>query len=142
MTTKRDIAIYEATVVEVRPKWVLVEYEKPMPDGTPGKIYLQRKLVPWELFPVAVKGPTRIRADVVARGIEYSNVDLVAVLGEELPAIKVRDLEDALRRDGLWVRDDYRRQTQIVAGTLQRLRGLDVGSIVNAALSGPKESAN
>ena len=138
----RDIAVYEATVIEVRPKWVLVEYEKPMPDGTPGKTYLRRKLVPWELFPVSVKGPTRIRADVVARGIEYSNVDLTAVLGEELPAIKIRDLEDALRRDGFWLRDDYRRQTQVIAGTLQRLRNVDVGAVVNAALSGPKETAN
>jgi hypothetical protein len=122
----------EIKIIAITAEWVTVEYEE---DG-----YLERKLVPWRAFPVSVKGAARISAEVLAMGMDYSNVYLEDRLGDELPPIRVRDLQDALRRAGLWQREDYRDNPRIVAGIVQRLRGTDAARIINAALSKPEES--
>lgn len=121
----------DVEVVQITPGWVTVQYE----DGG----YLERKMIPWEAFPCSEKGPARIRQETLAMGMDYSDVYLEDCLGKELPPIRVRDVQDALRRGGLWRREDYRNSSQIVAGVVQRLRGADTTRIVNAALSRPKE---
>ena len=127
-------------VVEVRPHWILVQYEEELPEGELDKKYIQRKLIPWAVFPVARKGAARIQRRTLEMGLEYSNVDLRIGLGGSLPAIRICDVEDALRRLGLWSQQDYRNHPRKVAGVLQRLRKVDVSVIMNAALAGPQES--
>jgi hypothetical protein len=127
-------------VIEHRPNWVLVEFEAPLEGGVPGKLYLQRKLIPWAVCPAMKGRATRISPDVLSMGMEYSDVDLVASLGETLPVIRVCDIQDALRRVGLWTQADYKQHPQKIRGVLQRLLSVDVASIANAAHRGPQES--
>ena len=118
----------EVHVIEILPGHSLVEYED---DAG----YVQRRLIPQGLCRIVARGPATLSAEILSLGMEYSNVDLVQVLGEELPSIRVRDLEDHLRRAGLWTQQDYQEKTSIVNGVWQKLRGVDVTTIVNAALT-------
>jgi len=127
--------LIDVLIINVLKEWVLVEY-----DDDNG--HVQRKLIPWSVFPHSKKGSGRIQARLLSMGIEYSNVDLPSRLGDELPTIRVCDLQDALRREGLWSQEDYRSNPQKVSGVLQRLRGADTASIIKAASLGPKEIQN
>lgn len=127
-------------VIEHRPNWVLVEFESILEDGVPGKLYLQRKLIPWAVCPPLEGRATRISPDVLSMGLEFSNVDLVASLGKTLPIIRTCDLQDALRRVGLWTQADYAQNPQKVSGVLRRLLSVDVASVSGAAHRGPQES--
>lgn len=122
---KKEEVLVSARVIEVRPQWVLLEWD----EG----IFLHRRLVPQVLFPVSVRGPVKVSARLLQMGLEYSDVSLVDMLGETLPVIRVAELEGQLRRAGLWMREDYRKNPAVVRGVLQRLLGVDVGMIVNAA---------
>jgi hypothetical protein len=130
----------DVKVIEHRLNWVLVEFDAPLDGGTPGKLYLQRKLIPWAVCPALEGRATRILPRVLDMGMEHSDVDLVACLGETLPVIRVCDLQDALRRVGLWTQADYKQYPQKVRGVLQRLLSVDVASISKAAHRGPQES--
>ena len=114
------------TVIDVYPGHSLVEYEDA--DG-----FLQRRSIPQELRHITTRGPASMPDEIVAMGLEHSNVDLVAALGDELPPIRVRDLEDKLRRAGLWTQQDYQEKSNAISGVWQRLRGVDVTTIMNAA---------
>lgn len=127
-------------VIEHRLNWVLVEFEGPIDGGTPGKLYLQRKLIPWAVCPALEGRATRILPQTLGMGMEFSDVDLVASLGETLPVIRVCDLQDALRRVGLWTQADYAKHPQKITGVLRRLLSVDVASISGAAHRGPQES--
>lgn len=120
--------IIEGTVIEITPEWLLVEYSQ---DDQ-----LQRKYVPRALVDnVHTKGPVSFDEYLLQMGIEYSNVDLVAALGDQLPPISVRELQNALRQAGVWTRADYQAQSGIrkVSHLLQQLRGYDASLILNAA---------
>ena len=121
-------------VMEVRPNWVLVQYETELSEGIPDKKYIQRKWIPWAVFPASRKGATRISRKTLRKGMEYSNVALEIGLGESLPAILTCDITDALRRANLWTQEDYRKNPRKVAGVLQRLRKADATRVLNAAL--------
>src|SRR3990167_2883557 len=95
------------TIIEILPDRSTIEYVDN--DG-----YVQRRVIPQGLFTLTRKGPVNLPDEVIWLGMEYSNVDLTSVLGEELPAIRVRDLEDQLRRAGLWTQQDYQRKPGIV----------------------------
>lgn len=114
------------TVIDVYPNHSLIEYEDE-------NNYICRKILPQELRHVTTRGPASMPDEIVAMGLEYSNVDLVAALGDELPPIRVRDLEDKLRRAGLWTQQDYQEKSNAISGVWQRLRGVDVTTIMNAA---------
>lgn len=116
----------QVNVIEVLPKYSLVEY-----DDIEG--YIQRRLIPQGLYRISRRGPAFIPDEVLMMSMDYSNVDLVSVLGEELTPIRVRDLQDALRRAGLWTQKDYNEKSNVVSGVWQRLRGVDVTAILNAA---------
>lgn len=118
-------------VVEVLPDKSVVEFTDD--DG-----YIQRRVIPQGLFAISRKGPVAIPDEVVMLGLEYSNVDLVSTLGEELPHVRVRDLEDRLRRAGLWTRQDYVDKPGVVSGVWQGVRGADTTTILNAAMRGVK----
>ena len=119
------------TIIEILPDRSTIEYVDN--DG-----YVQRRVIPQGLFTLTRKGPVNLPDEVIWLGMEYSNVDLTSVLGEELPAIRVRDLEDQLRRAGLWTQQDYQRKPGIVNGVWQRNRGVDTTIILNAAVRGVK----
>ena len=130
----------EVKVIEILPKWWLAQWETTLPDGTEGKLYVQRKLIPWAAFPVSVKGPVRIPVKILDAGMEYSDVLLSENLGVELPTILPCDVEDAMRRAGLWTQKDYKDHPQVIAGVLQKLRGVDVARVIQAATMQPKET--
>lgn len=113
-------------VIDVYPDHSLIEFEDQYG-------FIQRRLIPQGLQQIVKRGPAILPDDVVALGLEYSNVDLIAVLGEELPPIRVRDLEDQLRRAGLWTQQDYKDKSNAISGVWQRIRGMDVTTIANAA---------
>lgn len=117
----------QVTVVEVLPDHSIIEYEDA--DG-----YIQRRIIHQGLMRIIKKGPANLPDDVLSLGMEYSNVDLVQALGEELPPIRVQELQDRLRRAGLWTQKDYEANLSAVNGVWQRLRGVDATLISNAAL--------
>jgi hypothetical protein len=127
------IKMTDIEIIHVLPGWVLVQYEDE-------RQHLQRKYIPWSVFPVSRKGPNRIGPDVLDMGMEASDVDLVSRLGESFTVVSTRDLQDALRRAGLWMREDYRRNPQMVASVLRRYQSMDATTIVNAAMRGPRET--
>jgi len=114
------------TVVDVFPSYTVVEYNDH--DGL-----VQRRMVPQGLHGLHKRGPASVPDEVVAMSMEYSTVDLVAVLGNEFPAIRVRDLQDQLRRAGLWTQKDYLEHPDAISGVWQRMRGADTTLILNAA---------
>lgn len=123
MTSQRAVE-----VVSFLDDWILVEYEDE--DG------LQRKFVPRALVEdIFKKGPALLSEDLLNYSMEYSNVDLVDALGEELPLISVRKLQDQFRRAGLWTRADYQNNLDKVAAIFRRNMP-SVSEIMNAA-TGP-----
>lgn len=114
-------------IVNITKHGVLVEFRDS--EGTP-----QRLVISQELLPVNMKGPMTVDESILDKGVDYSNVDLVAALGEELPSISVHDLERALREQGLWTREDYRNNPNLVSAVVGKLRGLDTATIINAAM--------
>ncbi len=99
---------------------------------------IHRKIFPRAIFPGAIfKAGDVVDIDKnrVQYGIEYSDVDLVESIGEELPAISVRVLEQELKQVGVWTRRDYLQNPEKVAGVLAKLRGLDVFAIRKAISS-------
>lgn len=97
---------------------------------------LQRSYIPRDLIKTSVKGPINLDEGIIKKGIPYSDVDLESSLGVELPAISVRDLEQALRKAGLWTRSDYQSNPKVVENVVTRFRRLDVTTILNVAQQG------
>lgn len=120
----------DVNLIEFTDEWVAAQYEE---NGL-----LHRRWVPRSLVSTATKGPARIPRAVILAGLEFSDVDLVEALGPELPAIDTAVLQDRLRRDGLWTKDDYAKGSRIIAGIVQRMRGADVATVINAAITGGK----
>ncbi|MHA2136334.1 MAG: hypothetical protein ACW99J_20945, partial [Candidatus Thorarchaeota archaeon] len=118
----------QVKVIDVYPNESIVEYED-------ADKYIQRRVIPQGLYKIVSRGPATISDNIVNMGIEYSNVDLTQILGEMLPPIRVRDLEDKLRRAGLWTQQDYKENAGAVSGVWQRMRGMDVSTIINAAFA-------
>lgn len=116
----------QVQVIEVQTSYVVVEYEDR--DGM-----LQRRTVPQGLVNLYRRGPASIADEIMTVSMDYATVDLVTALGDIIPAIQVRHLQDQLRRAGLWTRTDYQDNVQVVNGVWQRLRGVDVTRILNAA---------
>lgn len=112
-------------VIEIKPFWTTIEFEE---DG-----FLQRRQLPTALCDIKKRGPIDLPSRFIEMGTLYGEVDLVALLGEELPVIRVVELQDRLRRLGLWTRQDYEKNPQVVRSVLQRLLGASVASIVKAA---------
>ncbi len=112
----------QVKVISIEPFWTTVEYEE---DGL-----LQRKQLPTAFCGIKKRGPIDLPSNFVEMGTSYGGVDLVAVL--ELPTIRVADLQDALRRKGLWTRQDYEKSPQMVRGVLKRLLGFSIASIMKA----------
>jgi len=116
----------DVNCVDFYDNWVTVEYED---CGL-----IQRRLLPRLLVDTNRKGVTRVPDEVVRQGLEYSDVDLPAALGETLPAVAVLALQDQLRRLGMWRKQDYKTKSSVVAGVLARMRGLDLATVTNAAM--------
>ena len=114
-----------AKIINYQEFTVLVEYE-----DSKG---LQRVYVPREMVKTSIKGPITLKNEVLKMGIPYSDVDLEHSLGTELPAILVRDLEQELRKSGLWTRKDYQKNPKVVESVVARMRRLDTTLILNSA---------
>lgn len=100
---------------------------------------LVRKVIPRVLLPdIHLKGPANLPNGILQQGMEYSNIDLELFLGKFVQTVRIRDLEQALRRAGLWTREDYRSNPEVVERTVKTMRGtvreLDTATVLNAAL--------
>ena len=99
---------------------------------------IHRKIFPRAIFPndIFKAGDTvNITENKLHYGIEFSDIDLADSLGKELPAINIRVLEQELRKVGVWTRSDYLQDSELVAGVVAKMRGLDVFAIIKAATS-------
>jgi hypothetical protein len=120
------------TVIEViDANFSLIEYEL---DGK-----LHRKLIPQAVLSVDVQRvPVNVPDYIPNYGIEYSDVDLEAALGEEKGNVRISDLEQALRRAGIWTQEDYRAKAKEVDRIVKSMRGqdyrLDTTTVLNAAM--------
>lgn len=123
----------DVKVIEITAANVLVEF-----TDTSGM--LQRKYISRGLLPVDRRGPAHVADDLVYMGVDYSDVDLEATLGSGLPAIPVRELMLALRKEGIWTREDYLKKPKEIAGVLQHLYGVDAQILQNAAMRSPAVS--
>lgn len=123
----------KATVVDITEFTVLIEFE----DASK---HLQRYHIHRELLPVSLKHqPVTVPEEFVTLGIPASNVDLVMSLGETLPTIQVRNLQDQLRRAGLWTREDYQNNPKIVQTVLAKMLRIEASVVLNAAARGKQE---
>lgn len=116
----------DVQVIEVQASYAVVEYEDHLG-------LIQRRMVPQGLMGLFTRGPATVPDEFIGVSMDYSNVDLVATLGDVIPAIQVRDLQDKLRRAGLWTQKDYLERSEAVNGVWQRVRGVDATRILNAA---------
>lgn len=122
------VGIYEYTA--------LIEYVDN--DG-----FINRKYISRGLLSSSRKEPTLIDDVWIDTGIEYSDVDLVAILGNMIENIQTRQLENALRKAGIWLRVDYANNPEIVSKIVRIMRHPsnlpDVTTILNAAHSVPDD---
>lgn len=113
-------------IVDIFEFYVLIEYED-------NKL-IQKKLIPREYYADSVKNITvEFSRSVISKGMEFSDVDLEVVLGEEYMGIQVAKIQDSLRRAGLWKREDYRRKPKTVGTVCRQFPGLDATTVLNAA---------
>lgn len=114
-------------IIDCLENYILIEYEDPN---------IQRKLIPKTLYTTSIKGQlVDIPKHLLNYSLEYSDVDLVSVLGIKLTdTIQTSGLEDRLKRAGLWRREDYLIYPNIVTDICVSL-GIDTPTILNAAQS-------
>lgn len=113
-------------IIDIFDSTILVEYEQ--------KKLVQRKLVSRELYPTSLKNVVEnIPDDIIKSGMEYSDVDLVEALGKIVNDIQITNLQDSLRRIGLWKREDYQKNYRLVNYVVRQFKGIDATTILNAA---------
>jgi len=120
-------------VLDIFDYFILVEYMSEVDN------MLNRRYIPRELADdIHKKGPANLSDDVIAAGIEYSNVLLEDTLGEQFETVRIRDLQAAMRLAGLWTREDYKSNPDTVNRVVREIRGtvkkLDLATVMNAAL--------
>lgn len=124
------------TAIDFTPHMVLVEYSKNINGQEyPVRCYIPRASVPH----IHLKGrPALIPRKLLARGMNYSDVDLTRVLGESFgEGIPTQQLQAELARQGLWMREDYKANPQVVTTVLtfnKWRKYLDTTTVLNAAL--------
>lgn len=121
-----------AKVVEISDLYLIIEYEN---NG-----FLEKRYLPRIVFPnLSHKGLLELTQFDLILTIPYTNVDLLHTLGDFHNSISIAELQDALRRAGLWLRDDYKSKPDVVAKVVRTMRGsdktLDATTVINAALS-------
>jgi len=113
-------------VVSVSEKWLLIEYEL---KG------IQRKYLPRILLNTSKKGEYEISERDLDFSVEYSDVDVFSGnFGTQISPILIHDIEQACRRKGLWLREDYRKNPEkikkiIIENGWKEL--VDVTTIIN-----------
>lgn len=116
----------EVKVVDILDSVVLVEYEDS--EG-----YLQRKYISRDIIPVYMKNVTfEIDGRSLQSGIEYEDVDLVESLGETYLDHPVKDIQEAMKRYGLWTRSEYLKHPEKIVFVLRQFPGIDVQTIQSA----------
>ena len=118
----------KVNVVEVNEHWVVVQFIDTFSS-------LQRRMIPKALSPTTTKGPVTLSRNLVYSGMEYSNVDLEAELGEMYLDIPVSILQNKLRERGFWTAADYQKNPRDVQWVVRQLAGANISitDILNAA---------
>ena len=115
-------------IVDIKEYVALVEYSD--------KTGTHRKWVSRDIYQSPIKFVwTDISKKELDAATDYSDVMLMDNLGENYFGISVRDLEQAMRKAGLWTRADYQKKPDAVAKVL-RLNHfkIDTTSVLNAAI--------
>lgn len=113
-------------VLDVLDSVVLVEYKDE--DNI-----LQRKYISREVLPVLYKNiELEIDKKALQSSIEYGDVDLVETLGDSYLGHPVRDIQEAMKKYGLWTRAEYLKHPNKVAYVLRQFPGIDVQTIQSA----------
>lgn len=113
-------------VVDVLDSVILVEYED-------GDNILQRKFVSRDILPVFNKNISlEMDGRSLQSSIEYGDVDLVETLGEDYLGHPVKDIQEAMKKYGLWTRAEYLKYPNKVAYVLRQFPGIDVQTIQKA----------
>lgn len=116
----------EVKVLDVLDSVVLVEYED-------GDNILQRKYVSRDILPTFYKNISlEIDGRSLQSAIEYGDVDLVESLGEDYLGHPVKDIQEAMKKYGLWTRAEYLKYPNKVAYVLRQFSGIDVQTIQSA----------
>lgn len=115
-----------ARVIDILAHVVVLEYED-------NENNLERRYVSREDIAVNRKNiEIEIDEKVLSIAIEFSDVDLVEYLGKEYLNHPVKELQQALRRVGLWTRTEYLKHPGKIAFVLKKFPGIDVQTIQNA----------
>jgi hypothetical protein len=72
----------------------------------------------------------QISEKTLQQSIPFGGIELTDYLPEKL-TIKTSDLQGLLWQRGLWTKDDYLKNPNIILGALQKLYGVDVTRILN-----------
>lgn len=116
----------EVKVIDILDSVVLVEYED-------SENLLQRKYISREVLPTFIKNVTlEFDGRSLQSGIEYSDVDLVEFFGESYLDHPVKDIQEAMKKYGLWTRAEYLKYPERIAYVLKQFPGIDVQTVQNA----------
>lgn len=115
-------------VLDIKEYVALVEYED--------KKGIHRKWVSREIYASPLKFEwIELGKKILDASTSYSDVMLSDNLGNKYMGILVHDLEQAMRKAGLWTRADYQTKPQIVAKVLRLNRfNIDTTTVLNAAI--------
>jgi hypothetical protein len=115
-----------AKVIDILDHVVIVEY-------LDSEERLQRRYVNREVLPLEVKNiEIEIDGRHLSHAIDYSDVDLVEYFGEFYLNHPVNDLQEALKKQGLWTRSEYLKYPHKIAYVLRSFPGIDVQTIQNS----------
>lgn len=121
----------DCNIIEIDEHWCTVEFEDYFN-------HLQRKLIPRGILLTSRKGPAPIDRGLLAKGLEFSDVDLPEILGDIVSSILLLSLQDDFRRVGLWRKTDYSEQPMTVLRILKRYPevNMDAGVFINTVTYG------
>lgn len=122
----------EITIIKFKQNMAITEY-------TDQQGMLQRKYIPRQFLNTSKRGPATLSEDALNFGIEYSTVHLVEALGTHVGTTPIATLQNELRKAGLWLREDYQMNPQLVDVVVRRVRKgreLDTTAVLNAAFYG------
>lgn len=91
----------------------------------------ERKFIPRVLVPGSSKGPVNLNLSVYDKGLEYSNVDVVGVLGEYFNINRpiAESFLIKTREANLWLITDFERRPQVVSRLLKQ-QGIPVDTML------------
>lgn len=94
---------------------------------------LHRKYISRDVLPIVMKNiQFEVDDKILLSSMEYGDVDLVEHFGEDYLGYPIAELQEAMKRNGLWTRAEYLKHPEKITYVLRQYPGIDVQTIQNA----------